>query len=92
MQALGFPIWALIAMAIGASAALLANMLALIIVGQINQVLPEKERTSYLWHDLRIRGRHRRLYPNSKLVNFLDICIFSMFVSFVFFVFLMRST
>ena len=92
MQVMGFPIRALIAMAIGASAALLANMLSLIIVGQINQVLPENERMSYFWYDLRIRGRHRQLYPKSKLVSFLDICIFSMIVSFVLFVLLMRLT
>jgi hypothetical protein len=90
MQVMGFPIRALIAMAIGASVTLLANMLSLIRVGQINQVLPENERMSYFWYDLRIRKRHRQLYPKSKLVIFLDICIFSMIVSFVLFIVLMR--
>jgi hypothetical protein len=91
VQVMGFPIQALIAVAVGASAALLANMLALMIVGQINQALPQTEHMSYLWYDLRIRKRHRQLYPNSKLVFLLDTSIFVMFMSFLVFIVLLRS-
>ena len=92
MQVMGFPIRSLVAIGVGASAALLANMLALMIVGQINQALPQNQHTSYLWYDLRIRKRHRQLYPNSKLVFLLDMCIFAMFMSFLAFIVLLRSS
>ena len=79
MKLLGFP-----------SAALIANMLSLTIVGQINQQLPESQRESYFWYDLRIRKRHHQLYPESKLVLFLDICIITVVLSFAAFVILLQ--
>lgn len=49
-------------------------MLSYVMVGQINQRLPENERISYLWWDLRVRKKHREMYPESKLASLFDLC------------------
>jgi hypothetical protein len=54
--------------------AIMANMLALVIVGQINEKVPANERLSYFGWDSRIRKLHKHLYPKSKLVLFFDLC------------------
>jgi hypothetical protein len=64
----------LIVIAIGGSLAIMANMLAYVIIGQINERLPEGERISYLRWGLGIRKKHRDLYPDSKLVYLFDLC------------------
>ena len=60
----------------------MGNMLALVIIGQINEKVPENERLSYFGWDLRIRKRHKQLYPKSKLVLFFDLCWILMVVCF----------
>ena len=90
MQIFGFPVRALIVVVIGASAALLANMLGLIIVGQLNQKLPIDRPISYFWYDLRIRKQHHQLYPNSKLILLLNLCIIVIIVSVVLFILFMK--
>jgi hypothetical protein len=86
----GFPISALVAIGFGAGFAILANMLALIIVGEINQKVPEDRQVSYFWHGSTIRKQHRLFYPESKLVLFLDLCTVLLISRFVLAVFFMR--
>jgi hypothetical protein len=74
----------LIIIVIGASFAILGNMLAYVIVGQINQRVLDKEQFSYLWWDLRIRKKHKQLYPGSKLVLLFDLCGILMVLCFPF--------
>src|SRR5260370_42543547 len=66
------------------SVAVLGNMLAYVIVGQINERAPENERVSYLLWDLRIRKKHKQLYPGSKLVLLFDLCGILMVLCFPF--------
>lgn len=65
-----------VAVCLGASAAVCANMISLVMIGKINEHLPEGERMSYLggggWN---VRGRFKRLYPESKLVLLHDLCV-----------------
>jgi hypothetical protein len=59
---------------VGGGFAVAANMLALMMIGQINQNLPEGKRLSYVWWGIGIRKMHRRLFPKSMLVLLFDIC------------------
>jgi hypothetical protein len=69
-----FSVRTLIVIAIGAGFAVMGNMLALVIIGQINEKVPENERLSYFRWGLGIRKLHKHLYPKSKLVLFFDLC------------------
>jgi hypothetical protein len=81
---LPFTVRILVAVGIGASFAIMGNMLAYVIVGRINERVPESERVSYLKWDLRIRKKHREIYPDSKLVSLFDLCCILMVLSFLF--------
>jgi hypothetical protein len=74
----------LIAAALGASFAIFANLLSYVLVGRINERVPQNERVSYLWWDARIRNKHQELYPESKLVFLLNICAVLMVICFLF--------
>jgi hypothetical protein len=78
----GFTTKEILFIAIGASFAIFANMIALVIVGQINEKVSPDQKVSYLGWSSRIRKQHRQLYPESKLVLLFDICIILMFVCF----------
>jgi hypothetical protein len=70
-----FSFQTLIIGAIGGGFAVMANMLALVMVGQINEIVPEKERISYWGWGMGIGRKHKRLYPQSKLVYFFELCL-----------------
>ena len=60
--------------AIGGVFAYTANMLALVMVDQINLKLTEKERISQWAWDLAVGRKHKRLYPESKLSFLFGLC------------------
>jgi hypothetical protein len=68
---------------LGASSAVLANALSLIMVGKINERLPEHERISYFWWGTEVRRRFKQLYPGNRLVFLLDSCVVLMVLCFV---------
>jgi hypothetical protein len=74
----------LVAIAIGAGLAISGNLLAYVMIGQINQRSAENERLSYWGWDLRIRKKHRQLYPESRLVYLFDLCVILMVACFPF--------
>ena len=51
----------LLVIAIGGGFAIAGNMMAYVMVGQINQKLAESERLSYWGWDLTIRRKHKQL-------------------------------
>jgi hypothetical protein len=66
-----------------ASAAVLANMISYIMIGKINERLPESERISYIWWGTEVRKRFKELYPGNRLVLLLDSCMVVLIVSFI---------
>ncbi len=82
MQIMGLPAKAIIVALIGGGFAIMGNMLALIIIGEINQKVSEGQRISYFWWGTGIRKQHRWLYPDSKLVLLFDTCWISLVLCF----------
>lgn len=74
----------LIIAAIAGSFAICANILAFVMVEQINQKVVGNERVSFLAWDSRMRKKHRELYPQSKLAFAFDLCIILMVACFPF--------
>jgi hypothetical protein len=72
----------LVILAIGASFAIFANMLMLVMVGQINERGPENERLSYYRWTWGTRKKHKQLYPQSKVVLLFDLCVVALVLSF----------
>ncbi len=68
------------------TAAVLANMISLIMIGKINTRLPESERMSYLGGGTDVRRRFKQFYPGDKLVFLLDSCVVIMILCFLFLV------
>ncbi len=62
-------------LSVGASCAILANMLMLIIVGQINRKLPDDKQISYFWWRLKeVSEQYRRFYPKGRLLLLMYMC------------------
>jgi hypothetical protein len=74
----------LIAGCVGASSAVFANLISFVMIGKINERVPESERISYLWWGTGVRRRFKELYPGNKLAFLLDSCVVLMILSFVF--------
>lgn len=65
------------------SLAITASTLSYIMIGKINERVPENERISYFWWGTEVRTRFKQLYPESRLVFFLDSCVVLMVLCFV---------
>jgi hypothetical protein len=76
---------------VGGSIAILLNMLTLVIIGKINETLPERERISYLNWTSTVYQQYRRIYPRGKLVLLIRIGELAMVVWFVVAVWLLAS-
>jgi hypothetical protein len=64
----GLPARSLLILALGGTFAIAANMLMLVMIGQINRKLPESEQISYIsWGILKVLRYHRQFYPKSWL-------------------------
>lgn len=74
----------IVAVCLGGSAALLANVISFMMIDKLNQRLPENERISYFWWGTEVRKRFRQLYPGNSLVLLLDSCVVLMILCFVF--------
>ena len=64
-----------------ASAAVMANMIYYVMIGKINERLPEGKRISYYWGGTEVRTKFKELYPGNKLTFFLDSCVVLMALS-----------
>ena len=72
---MGFSLRTLAVIGFGATFAIAANMVALAMVGKINEKLPENERMSYLGWDASVRRKYKILYPHGKLVYVFDMLV-----------------
>jgi hypothetical protein len=68
---------------LGGSFAIFANMLSFIMIGKINERVPENERISYFWWGTEVRKRYKQIYPASKLALLADVCLGLMVISFL---------
>lgn len=67
---------------IGGGAALCANMILFMMIGQINAQLPEADRIpQYRWGS-EVRKKFKKQFPQSKLVFYLDTCVVVMVACF----------
>ena len=65
------------------SFAVLGNMLYFMMIGKINERVPENERISYFWWGTKVRKRYKEFYPESKLALLADLCLVLMILSFL---------
>jgi hypothetical protein len=65
------------------SFAILANMVSFIMIGKINERVPENERISYFWWSTEVRKRYKQFYPASKLALLADLCLVLMVLFFL---------
>jgi hypothetical protein len=79
---LPFTVRAIILGLVFGSFAILANMISFIMIGKINERVPESERISYFWWGTEVRKKFKRLYPESKLTFLLNLCVILMVVCF----------
>lgn len=75
---------AIIAGCLMATFAILVNLLYFIMIGKVNERVPERERISYLWWGTGVRKKFKQIYPGNKLVLLLDSCVVLLVLSFVF--------
>ena len=73
----------IIAACLGASSAVLANMLSFIMIGKINERVPVNERVFFFWWGTEVRKKFKQLYPGNKLVLLLDSCVVLMIICLV---------
>lgn len=73
-----------VAVCLGTTATVLANMISFMMRGRINERLSENERISYLWWATEVRKRFKQLYPGNKLTALLDSCLVMMVLCFIF--------
>ena len=67
---------------IGGSFAICANMISFVMIGKINERVPENEKISYVRWGTEVRKRYKQLYPESKLSLLLDVCVVLMVLCF----------
>ena len=60
------------AVCVGATAAVFANMISLVMIGKINERLPQSRRISHLGWGTEVRKRFKQVYPENRLVFWLD--------------------
>lgn len=52
--------------------AVLANIFYFLMIGKINERVPESERISFFWWGTEVRKKYKQLYPEGKLASFAD--------------------
>jgi hypothetical protein len=77
------PLRVIVIALLGGSFAIFANMLSFLMIGKINERVPENERISYFWWGTKVRKRYTQLYPTSKLALLADLCLMLMVLCFL---------
>jgi hypothetical protein len=58
-------------------------MLSFVMIGKINERVPENERISYFWWSAEVRKRYKLLCPASKLALLADLFLILMVLCFL---------
>jgi hypothetical protein len=77
------PLRVIVIALLAGSFAIFANMLSFVMIGKINERVPESERISYFWWGTEVRKRYKHLYPAGKLSLLADLCLILMVVCFL---------
>jgi hypothetical protein len=77
------PLRVIVIALLGGSFAIFANMVSFIMIGKINERVPENERISYFWWGTEVRKRYKQLYPASKLALLANFCFILMVLFFL---------
>jgi hypothetical protein len=77
------PLRVIVIALLGGSFAIFANMLSFIMIGKINERVPENERISYFWWGTEVRKKYKQLYPASKLTLLRDLLLILMVLCFL---------
>jgi len=77
------PLRVIVIALLGGSFAIFANMLSFIMIGKINERVPENERISYFWWGTEVRKRYKQLYPASKLALLADLFLILLVLCFL---------
>ena len=78
-----FTVRAIVVALIFGSFAIFANMISFVMIGKINERVPESGRISYFWWGTEVRKRFKELYPESRLTLLLDLCVILMLICFL---------
>ena len=73
----------IVAVCLLASAAFMANLISVVMIGKVNERVPANEKISYLIWGSEVRKRFKQLYPGDKLALLLDSCVVLMILSFM---------
>jgi hypothetical protein len=65
------------------SIAVLGNTLYFLMIGKINERVPERERISYFWWGTEVRKKYKQLCPEGKLASFADAATVLLVLGFV---------
>ena len=83
MDIIGHPASVLILALVGGGFAFAATMIAMVMVDQINEKLPEERRLPPLGWGIGITRQHRKFYPDSKLAIPFYLCVSCSYVCFI---------
>ena len=72
----------IVAACLMASSAVFANTISFVMIGKINERMPDSGRISYFWWGTAVRRRFKELYPRDRLILLLDSCVVAMILSF----------
>ena len=78
-----FTVRAMVVALMGGSFAIFANMIYFVMIGKINERVTESERISYFWWGTEVRKRFKKLYPESRLTLFVNMCMALMVICFL---------
>ena len=77
------PLRVIVIALLGGFFAIFANMVSFIMIGKINERVPESERISYFWWGTEVRKRYKQLYPASKLALLADLFLILLVLCFL---------
>ena len=77
------PLRVIIIALLAGSFAISANILSFVMIGKINERVPESGRISFFWWGAEVRKRYKHLYPAGKLALLSDLCLLLMVLCFL---------
>jgi hypothetical protein len=76
------PLNVIVIVLLGGFFAIAANMLSFVMIGKINERVPEAERISYFWWSTGVKKRYKELFPSSKIPLLVNVCVVTLLVLF----------
>ena len=76
------PLNVIVIVLLGGFFAIAANMLSFVMIGKINERVPEAERVSYFWWSTGVKKRYKELFPSSKIPLLVNVCVVMLLVVF----------